>query len=528
MRTIYQDKGGDLWIGADGSLCRYRNGGFSCFGPDDKLSPWRVRFITGDADNVIWVGTVTRGILRIAGSDLRWIQAKDGLFTNDADILLEDANGYFWIGSPLGIYRVSKQELNAFAERRLDHVNSTVFGKMDGLNNLMCIGNNQPRAIVAKDGALWFPTQDGLARIDPKAAEINHSPARVRIESCSLEHRAIPCDDSISLPPGARDLEIKYTALNLTKSDQIKFKYQLEGLDETWVNAGSRRTAYFSDLAPGTYRFHVTAVNSDGIWNPTGEGLHITVQPRYYQSAWFRSLVAGVLIGLFLFAWHRRAARFRREQAQQRAFAQQIIASQETERKRIAGELHDDLGQRLSLIKNLALLADRSGEPGRDGQIEVITAELTQAITEVRQISHNLRPYQLDMLGLNKAIDVLVKRTCEAAGIRAEIVADDLTGAFPKEAEIHFYRVVQECLHNITKHSRATSATVLVQHTTAGTSLVITDNGVGFNASNEDGQVYGFGLTGISERAQLLGGKARIESTPGRGTAVIIEISPGN
>ena len=226
-----------------------------------------------------------------------------------------------------------------------------------------------------------------------------------------------------------------------------------------------------------------------------------------------------------LIAWRLRADRFRKEQAQQRVFAQQIIASQEMERKRIAGELHDGLGQRLSLIKNMALIANRSGDQARQEQIEAIATEASQAISEARQISYNLRPYQLDMLGLTNAIEALVKRTCAAAGIRADVVADDLSGVFPKEAEIHFYRVVQESLHNITKHSQATLATVLIQRTAAGTSLVITDNGVGFDASNGDGRVHGFGLTGISERAQLLGGKAHIESTPGRGTTVVLEIT---
>ena len=142
---------------------------------------------------------------------------------------------------------------------------------------------------------------------------------------------------------------------------------------------------------------------------------------------------------------------------QQRAFAQQILAYQEIERKRIAGELHDDLGQRLSVIRNLALLANRTGYGEREGQIQIIADEVSHAIAEVRQISHNLRPYQLDMLGLTKAIEVLVEQEpAMPRGIRFEIVADDLSGAFPKEAEIHFYRVVQECLHNITRHSRAT------------------------------------------------------------------------
>jgi len=527
VRALYEDKSGALWIGTDDVLCRYSNDVISCFGSADKLSQWRVRCIVGDADHVIWVGTAGKGVLRIAGSNFHWIEARDGLYTNDANAILEDANGYFWISSPLGIYRVRKQDLNAFVGHRLDRVNSTVFGKMDGLENLNCGGNDQPHGLIARDGTLWFPTQDGLARIDPRSLVLNASPAHTRIESCTLEQHPIACVDQVSVPPGGRDLEIKYTALNLIKSDQIKFKYRLEGLDTAWVNAGSRRTAYYSHLPPGAYQFHVTAANSDGIWNPVGKELRITVQPRYYESAWFRMLLAGILSGIVLFAWRLRAARFEAERALQRAFAQQIIASQEMERKRIARELHDDLGQRLSLIKNLALLADRSGGPKHQEQIAAIAVEASHAISEVRQISHNLRPYRLDMLGLTKAIEVLVSETCDAANIAVDARVEDLSGVLPKEAEIHLYRVVQESLNNIVKHSQATSVALLIQRTTEGVSLVVTDNGLGFDVSNGSGPVQGFGLTGILERAQLLGGSARFESTPGRGTTVTIDIHPG-
>jgi signal transduction histidine kinase len=482
-----------------------------------------VRAITADADNVVWVATAGKGLLRIAGDSFRWIEAKDGLYTNDAAVILEDAHGYFWISTQLGIYRVRRQELNAFAQGRIDRVSSTFFGKSDGLSDANCTGHGQPHGFVAKDGKLWFPTQDGLARIDPKTLPFNSSPPRMQIESCSFEQRATPCGEQVSLPPDVKDFEIKYTALNLIKSDQIKFRYRLEGLDKTWVNAGNRRTAYYSHLAPGTYKFSVTGANSDGVWNPSGKELAITVQPHYYQSIWFRSLTAGLTIGVFLLAWRLRAIQYRKGQALQRAFAQQIIASQETERKRIAGELHDSLGQRLAVIKNMALLLNRSADRNHHEQIDAIAAEASQAIGEVRQISYNLRPYQLDLLGLTKAVEVLAARTCEAAGIRADIVADDLAGVFQKEAEIHFYRIVQECLSNIVKHSNATLTTVLIQRTAGAVSLVVSDNGAGFVPEEQPGG--GFGLTGISERAQLLGGKAAIQSSPGQGTTVTIEIS---
>jgi signal transduction histidine kinase len=250
------------------------------------------------------------------------------------------------------------------------------------------------------------------------------------------------------------------------------------------------------------------------------------VQPRFYETLWFRLLVGAFAVGVFLVMWRFREIRYARRQATQRAFAQQIIASQETERKRIAGELHDSLGQRLTVIKNMALLLNRPGARNPERQIEAIAAETAQAITEVRSISRNLRPYQLDLLGLSKAVDVLVTHSCEAAGIRADVAMDELSGAFPKGSEIHFYRIVQECLGNAIKHANASSIRVVVERSEICISLVVSDDGIGFVPTRpvSEGAPGGFGLTGVSERAMLLGGIASIESAPGRGTTVTITI----
>jgi len=530
VRALHEDKAGTLWIGTSKAVCRHSGGVFSCFADSDPLSRWSVRSITSDADNVLWVATA-KGIFRIAGEKHCWIHAKDGLYTNEASAILEDANGYFWISCQLGIYRVSKSQLNAFAEGRADHVSSTFFGTADGLSVSDCVARSHPAGLVARDGTLWFPTQDGIATIDPSKVSFSSVPPPVRIQSCLLDQAAIPCGSHISLPAAARNLEISYTALDLRKSDQIHFRYRLDGLDESWLNAGTRRVAYYSHLNPGNYTFFVTAANSDGVWNQSGARLTIFVQPHFYESRWFRILAASLALGLFALAWHMRAIKFSKRQALQRAFAREMIKSQETERARIAGELHDGLGQRLALIKNMALLLNRSDSLRGHIQLNDIAAEASHALAEVRQISHNLRPPLLDLLGLTKAIEVLVTRTCGGAGIHADLVLDNLSNAFHKESEIQFYRIVQECLSNIIKHSQATSASFLIRRGHAAVSLVITDNGIGFNPadySKTSGEPEGFGLASISERAQLLGGRLSILAAPGQGVKITLEIACAN
>lgn len=525
VRALYEDASGTFWIGTDVGICQRKGNAFSCFGPQDELSQWGIRSITEDADHVIWVGTARRGILRIAHGTLTWIGAPNGLYMNDATAILEDLHGYFWIGCQLGIYRVKRQELNDFARHRIARVNSTIFGTTDGLNAPNCTGHGQPHGFRDKDGILWFSTQDGLAKIDPRILDFNSRPPPVVIEGCALEQRPVSCQKQVTLPVEANNFEIRYTALSLIRSHQIVFRYKLAGLDPAWTEVGNRRTAYFSHLPPGNFQFSVIAANSDGIWNTVGEQISITVLPHVYQTLWFQALVAGLALSLFALAWRIHTIRFGRQQALRQAFAQQIIASQETERKRIAGELHDSLGQHLSIIKNTALLLLNKSIGDEPSGAECIASEASQAMSEMRQISYNLRPYQLDLLGLTKALEELVRRTGEAAHLQMDVVIDDLSSAFPKEKEIHFYRIVQECLNNIVKHSRATMAQILVQRSGPTVLLVIRDNGTGFlpNKMEDDPAKGGFGLLGMRERVHLLGGVPKVHSAPGMGTVVSIE-----
>jgi signal transduction histidine kinase len=251
------------------------------------------------------------------------------------------------------------------------------------------------------------------------------------------------------------------------------------------------------------------------------------VLPPFYQTWWFVTLASLALAGLMALIWRQRVSQLQRAHAAQQAFSRQLIASQESERKRIAAELHDSLGQRLVIIKNLALILLNG--PAADGareQIDEISTEASQAIGEVKEISYNLRPHQLDRLGLTKAVQALVKSAASASPVAFTSEIDDIDGVFPQEDEINFYRVAQESVNNVIKHSTATEARVTVRRNGGRIALTVRDNGKGFvpEMIQPDPLAGGFGLVGISERATLLGGHATIQSAPGKGTTIDISI----
>jgi signal transduction histidine kinase len=293
-------------------------------------------------------------------------------------------------------------------------------------------------------------------------------------------------------------------------------------LDADWIEAGTRRAAYYAHLPPGEYTFQVAAANNSGVWNETGASLRLTVQPPFWKTTWFVLLAVTALAALIYFLINRRVSLLERERAAQTAFAQKLISAQEQERKRIAGELHDGLGQNLLVIKNWSLLAQK--KPENAAIIEEISGTASATIEEVRRIAYNLRPYQIDEIGLTRALEGMLKRLATTTNISLKWRIDNIDGVFANENEINLFRIVQESLNNVIKHSLATAAEIQIERGENYVSLRIEDDGRGFAPENLNGK-RGLGLTGIEERARMIGGAALIQSIEGKGTIVSIKIN---
>jgi signal transduction histidine kinase/ligand-binding sensor domain-containing protein len=529
VKDILEDRQKRLWFATFGGLARLEGDRFVNLTEADGLSSNHVRTLYEDSDGTLWVGTYDGGLNRLRDKRLTRYTTANGLFSSGVFRIIEDGRGRFWVSSNRGIYRLNKAELNDFAEGRIKSVTSVAYGLQDGLISTECNGGQQPAGWKTRNGHIVFPTQEGLAFIDPESVTENPLAPPVVIENSSLDGQPVKFAPEIRVGPGQQNLEINYTGLSFVKPEQVRFKYKLEGLDGEWVEAGSRRTAYYSYLPPGTYVFRVLAANSDSVWNPNGASVSVVVTPPFYRTRWFYLLIGLSVAGVAFAVYETRLQRLRRAHAAQRAFSQQLIELQEGERKRIAAGLHDSLGQNLLIIKNRALLGLQKplGDSAAHDQLEEISGISSQALDEVREIAYALHPYQMDRLGLTKAVLAMLNKVATASDIEFSTEIQNIDGLFPKDSEINIYRIVQESVNNIVKHSGTKSARVAIKRIGSTVQISVADDGKGFSteaAAGPSAPGSGFGLAGISERARMLGGKELIHSTPGKGTSVTVRI----
>lgn len=538
VKIIIDDKNGGMWIGSYGGLTHYKDGKFEKWTAAEGLPTPTIRSLYLDADNALWIGSYDSGMARFKDGRFTHYNTNNGLYNDGAFQILEDEQRNFWISSNRGIYRVRKDELNELAEGKRNSITSIGYGKSDGMLNVECNGGRMPGGIKARDGRLWFPTQDGVAVINPLTVKPNPQPPSVIIEGIKIDNQSVSVETlnsalgnsqpPINLTPQQQNFEIEYTALSFINSENLRFKYKLDGLDNEWIDAGTRRTAYYPHVQPGDYTFRVIAANSDGVWNESGAVVKITVLPPFYRTWWFFTLSVLGFFGLVFLLYRRRVSQLEQAKKAQEELSRRLIELQENERKRIAGELHDSLSQNLVIIKNRAMMSLSEPENIEHTleQMEEIADAAAESLTEVREIAANLRPFQIDRLGLTKAIQSLIRK---AASSHLEITSqiDNIDGILQPEMQINLYRILQESLNNIIKHSNASQANIIIEKTEKTIKIEIKDNGKGFDTNTRvrDNEVGGFGLTGMNERARILGTVLNIESTPGNGTSIRFQVN---
>jgi diguanylate cyclase (GGDEF)-like protein len=293
VNLVREDSRLRLWVGTyGGGLSLVENGRFASFPGQDAIGNAIVSAILEDPDGTFWLGTIGQGLLRLRDGKVDRFTKRDGLFDDVAYEVLDDGIGHLWMSGNRGVYRVARSDLEGFASGRLTKIPCVSYGEPDGMKSAECNGGFVPAGIRTRDGRLWFPTTRGVAVVDPSRLKKNPLPPPVMIERVVLNGRPLDPGDRLSLPPGRNSLELHYTGLSFVAPEKVFFTYQLEGFDPEWVQAGTRRVAYYTNIPPGYYTFRVKACNNDGAWNETGALLRLRQRPFFYQTAWFYALCA--------------------------------------------------------------------------------------------------------------------------------------------------------------------------------------------------------------------------------------------
>ena len=515
--TIYEDAQGNLWIGTLGGLSKFKDEKFTTYTTRDGLSSDVVISLHEDTDGALWIGTSGGGLNRLKQGKFVAYTTRNGLPDDVVYGILEDHQNSLWLGSNKGIFRVSKKELDDFANGTVGLITPVLYGPADGMITRECSGGGHPAGWRSTDGKLWFSTIKGVAMIDPEKIKLNDQPPPVAIEQIRVDDESINPVQTIELAPGKSRLDFYYTALSFVAPEKVRFKYKLEGFDSDWVDGGTRRIAYYTNLRPGRYKFRVIASNNDGVWSPTGAVVDLYLKPHFYQTYWFYALF---VLSLAILVWQ--LYRFRLKQVQSR------FAAVLDERNRIAREIHDNLAQEmLGISVQLEVVArtmPASAELART-HLDRVRILVRHGIAEARRYVWDLRSQALDKNDLPAALSETARRLTTETAVQAKVEVSGTFRPLSPLIEGNLLRIGQEAINNAVRHAQARNILINLKFDARRVQLSVRDDGLGFDyqiPQNGDGKH--FGLVGMKERAEQIGGTLKIDSRANEGTEVLVDV----
>ena len=284
---------GGLWLGfSDGGVAFLKDGQIrSSYNAGDGLGSGAVNDLQLGSDGAVWAPT-EGGLSRLKDGRVSTLKSENGLPCDAVHWVIEDNDHSLWLDLTCGLVRITRSELDSWVADSKRRIQTTVFDSSDGVWSRGLPGHGRFMA-KSPDGRIWFSPPDGVSVIDPQHLPFNKLPPPVHIEQVTADGRSYDPVVGLRLPPRIRDLTIDYTALSLVAPEKVHFRFKLEGQDEDWREAVNNREVQYSNLAPGNYRFRVTACNNSGVWNEEGASLDFAIPPAYYQTNWFRGAVRG-------------------------------------------------------------------------------------------------------------------------------------------------------------------------------------------------------------------------------------------
>ncbi|MFZ1323381.1 MAG: two-component regulator propeller domain-containing protein [Ignavibacteria bacterium] len=482
-----------------------------------------------DSKKNIWVGTIENGLNKMTPGKkgFKRYSTNHGLPNNCIAGILEDNEGYIWVSSNKGISRLDPEK--------------DIVKNYDVRDGLQSNEFNPWACLKLKSGEFVFGGINGFNIFDPDEIKDNlNSPEIVFTDfkifnkevefgkKGSILKSTIMTTDEINLTYKESVFSFEFSALDYNIPGKNKYAYRMKGFDKGWINSGNRRFATYTNLNAGEYEFTVIGSNNDGIWNKKGKTIKINISPPFWKTIWFKSLSAVTLLAASGSVYQSKINRLRKDRKAQEEFTKKLLDTQENERKRIAGELHDSIGQDLLISKNKLQISlnNPSDSEGVIKNINEVSDVITDTLKNVREISYSLHPYQIERLGLSKAISSIFDRLKGTVEIKFTISIDNIDNTLHPESEISIYRIIQESMNNIMRHSKAKEVILNVSREKNYISILLNDNGIGFSIEkiNADKGKHGFGIQGMLERIRLINGEMNIESNPGEGTTLNFKI----
>ena len=514
--AMARDAHGDLWIATLAGLSRLHGSRIENFTVANGLSGNVITALLARADGSLLIGTQDHGWNVWDGKSFSAAQ-HNGLGRSTIHAILDDGLGHLWFATGNGIARCdwpSGCEAQPAARNGLSLARPMACAAGETATN------SHPSAWRTRDGHLWFATPKGLVEVDPAHFPVNTVPPGVALERFAIDD--VPQalrggDSSVRIPAGHVHFEFDYAGLSFVAPQKIRYRYMLENFDPGWTEAGSRRTAYYTNIPAGHYTFRVQAANNDGVWNTEGAALTFVLRPHFYQTLWFYALLILAFVGLVALVQRLRLARAERE-------FNAVLG----ERNRIAREIHDTLAQGyVGISVQLEVLAELlrlSKVDAAAKHLDLTRGYVREGLADARQSIWALRSQDSG----ETTLPVKLRRMAEAESGHGLEAAFSIFGAYrplPPETEQAILRVAQEAIQNVKKHAVAQHLTVQLEYRPQEIALDVRDDGQGFIAEQAPPSGH-YGLTGMRERAAAANGTLEVASEPGTGTTVRLRAEP--
>ena len=543
IAALAEDSAGQVWAASvAGLLLRAGQNEFTDVSSMISPSAGSILCLATTPDGALWIGFDGGGLGRLIDGRFSRIDSRHGLFDDHISEIVTDDRGWFWFGSARGIFKVQGKDLISALDGQAAVVHSIHYGRNEGLFSMEANSVTAPpyissTAFRSRDGSLWMPLRTAIAVVNPKVLREDPGPPPVLLTRVAVDNRVIADYGKsaaavanlkaqrapMQIGPGLRKLDFDFTALNLTAPESVTFRCQLEGWDDDWFTPETR-TATYTHLAAGTYHFRVQASNGDGSWSEAKIPFDIAVAPFFWQTWWFRAAMF-VLFTLAIVAAVRYVS-FRRLRLKLRMVEQQ--ASLDKERARIARDLHDDLGCRLTQVALTLNMADReiqepSGTASR--QLQRCADMVRQVAGSVDEIVWAVNPRNDALRYVIDYISQFAVEFLHAADITCRLDLPDQIPdvAVSPEVRHNLFLVAKEALNNITRHAAAGEVRININATPREITIAIEDNGRGFECAPDNASADG--LRNMRQRMEEIGGTFQIDSKPGAGTRVHLRCS---